>query len=64
MDNLVLCPCGHALTRHDAGGCAGDQVRRCGCPRDRRTALESAVESARNRPPAGPATSDQRISAA
>jgi hypothetical protein len=64
MDNLVLCPCGHALTRHDVGGCAGDQLRRCGCPRDRHAALESAVDCARNRPPAASASSDQRISAA
>ncbi|HTW82436.1 MAG TPA: hypothetical protein VMD91_00020 [Candidatus Sulfotelmatobacter sp.] len=48
MDNLVLCPCGHALARHDFDGCAGDRLRRCSCPRDRHTALESAVELARN----------------
>jgi hypothetical protein len=47
MDNLVLCPCGHNLTRHDFTGCAGDRLRRCGCERDRHAALEAAVDSVR-----------------
>jgi hypothetical protein len=53
MDDLVLCPCGHALSRHDLGGCAGDRLRRCDCERDRREALESAVDDARNPPSRG-----------
>jgi hypothetical protein len=53
MEDLVLCPCGHALTRHDLGGCAGDRLRSCSCTRDRRTALESAVDDARNPPRPG-----------
>jgi hypothetical protein len=48
MDNLVLCPCGHTLSRHDFDGCAGDRLRSCQCQRDRHEALESAVDLARN----------------
>jgi hypothetical protein len=48
MDNLVLCPCGHALSRHDFEGCAGDRLRSCPCSYDRHEALESAVDLARN----------------
>lgn len=47
MDNLVLCPCGHSLARHDYAGCSGDRVRSCDCERDRYTALEAAVDSVR-----------------
>lgn len=50
MDNLVLCPCGHALTLHDYAGCAGDRLRRCSCERDRHHALEAAVDSVRTSP--------------
>lgn len=59
MDNLVLCPCGHALSNHEYTGCAGDRVRRCECDLDRHASLEAAVDSARNTPlftPAGYAT--------
>ncbi len=50
MDNLVLCPCGHSLVHHDYAGCAGDRLRRCGCERDRHSALEAAVDTARSTP--------------
>ncbi|HEV2642762.1 MAG TPA: hypothetical protein VGT98_08645 [Candidatus Elarobacter sp.] len=50
MDDLVLCPCGHAMGAHDGGGCGGDRLRPCRCARDRYGALEAAVDDARTRP--------------
>ncbi len=50
MENLVLCPCGHALAEHDYAGCTGDRARPCGCSRDRYAALEAAVDSVRTAP--------------
>ncbi len=50
MDNLVLCPCGHSLANHEFGGCSGDRLGRCGCGRDRHSALEAAVDHARTTP--------------
>ncbi len=50
MEDLVLCPCGHAMGSHDGGGCAGDRLRSCHCRRDRYRALDAAVDEARARP--------------
>jgi hypothetical protein len=50
MDNLVLCPCGHALSNHDYAGCSGDRARGCACARDRYGALEAAVDSVKTAP--------------
>ena len=50
VDDLVLCPCGHAMTAHDGGGCRGDRMRACRCERDRYGALDAAVDEARSRP--------------
>jgi hypothetical protein len=50
VENLVLCPCGHSLTQHDYGGCAGERLRHCPCPYDRHAALEAAVDTARLSP--------------
>ena len=50
MDNLVLCPCGHSLARHDYAGCGGERLRKCPCERDRHAALEAAVDSVRTTP--------------
>lgn len=50
MENLVLCPCGHALTSHEYTGCSGDRSRSCTCERDRHAALEAAVDHARTSP--------------
>lgn len=47
MENLVLCPCGHTLVLHDYAGCAGDRLRSCTCVRDRKAALDAAVDSVR-----------------
>jgi hypothetical protein len=48
MNNLVHCPCGHALDRHVAEGClsrAGDPA--CRCKRSEYAALEDAVDAVR-----------------
>jgi hypothetical protein len=50
VENLVLCPCGHSLTQHDYGGCAGQRLRHCPCSLDRHAALEAAVDTARLSP--------------
>ncbi len=50
MDNLVLCPCGHALSQHDHPGCSGDRSGSCECTRDRYLALEAAVDSVKTLP--------------
>jgi hypothetical protein len=50
MDDLVLCPCGHAMGSHDGGGCSGDRLRPCRCARDRYGALAAAIDEARARP--------------
>ena len=50
MENLVLCPCGHALSKHDLDGCTGDRSQACGCARDRYAALEAAVDSVKTTP--------------
>jgi hypothetical protein len=50
MDNLVLCPCGHALALHDYAGCTGDRARTCGCGRDRHAALEAAIDCVKTTP--------------
>jgi hypothetical protein len=50
METLVLCSCGHTLAQHDYDGCAGDRLRSCLCPRDRESALFSAVDQASFRP--------------
>lgn len=47
MDSMVLCPCGHAMTFHDWGGCRGDRFARCACVRTPQAALEAAVEDSR-----------------
>jgi len=47
MDNLVLCPCGHALDRHADRGCTGVREMECNCSRTAFEALDAAVESAR-----------------
>jgi hypothetical protein len=50
MEDLVLCPCGHAMGAHGGGGCSGDRLRPCTCARDRYGALDAAVDDARTRP--------------
>ncbi len=50
MDNLVLCPCGHALSQHDYAGCSGDRFGKCTCAMDRYLALEAAVDSVKTLP--------------
>lgn len=50
MEYLVLCRCGHSLALHDYAGCAGDRLRSCTCLRDRHSALDAAVESAKTSP--------------
>ena len=50
MENLVLCPCGHALAQHDYAGCSGDRFGKCGCTKDRYLALEAAVDSVKTLP--------------
>jgi hypothetical protein len=58
LDELVLCPCGHSMAQHDHGGCRGERLRACGCPRDRHAALEAAVDGAKSRPWAKPEVSE------
>jgi hypothetical protein len=50
VDTLVNCPCGHTLALHDGGGCAGERLRPCPCPRDRVAALDAAVGVVRTQP--------------
>jgi hypothetical protein len=50
MENLVLCPCGHALSSHEYAGCVGNRSRPCPCRRDRYAALEAAVDSVKTTP--------------
>jgi|HubBroStandDraft_1064217.scaffolds.fasta_scaffold50644_2 hypothetical protein len=53
MKYLVMCPCGHALERHDLHGCEGDaRSRACTCKRDQSAALEAAVDAVRSDPEA------------
>jgi hypothetical protein len=55
MKYLVICPCGHALDRHDASGCTGDG-RPCACRKDVELALDAAVTDARRNPWGAPGT--------
>jgi hypothetical protein len=50
MDELVMCPCGHAMSSHDDAGCHGDRRHRCACPQTRIGALEAAIDASRLRP--------------
>jgi hypothetical protein len=50
MENLVLCPCGHSLAKHDWDGCKGDRSENCDCTLDRHYALEAAIDQARSLP--------------
>jgi len=58
MDNLVLCPCGHALSQHDYPGCEGDRFGKCACTKDRYLALEAAVDSVKTLPVFSPYVTD------
>ena len=53
MDNLVSCPCGHTLERHDDSGCAGERGS-CSCARTSLEALDAAVAQERAGVPPGP----------
>ncbi len=48
MTALVLCPCGHAVSVHEPGGCRGDRVMRCPCRFSPVNAMEAAVDDARS----------------
>ena len=50
MKSLVLCPCGHALTRHAEAGCTGEKVHACACALNADEALEAAILDARSDP--------------
>jgi hypothetical protein len=48
MTELISCPCGHALERHDSAGCVGEYRRgSCECPLTPAQALDSAVDAVR-----------------
>jgi hypothetical protein len=52
MTNLINCPCGHALERHDSAGCTGEYRRgSCDCHLTPAEALDSAVNAVRRKGP-------------
>lgn len=56
MKSLVLCPCGHPLTRHAEAGCTGERAQACACPYDADKALDAAILDARSDPARWPFT--------
>ena len=48
MKNLVICPCGHAISRHDYAGCVGEQFHPgCACQLTESAALNAAIDEAK-----------------
>ena len=46
LEALIVCACGHAIGRHDAGGCGGTRPRHCGCERHPGAVLDWAIAHA------------------
>lgn len=62
ITNLVKCPCGHTLSRHDAMGCGSDQfANNCSCKLTPWHALDAAIAEVRRPGPSIYDTEDEML---